>query len=270
MKSFLERTDMDEKMIATLTQMMESQAYRELVAAQMFGYGLQFVPKLKWMKFITWHITEEMSHYEAVARMYETFTGESVEMRVAARLAKRQLRFAQSWFELAMAQFLYDRGGYFQLRELSECAFVPYRSLVEKVLKEEAGHQAFGERLVVDLCKSGLFESVKQQHFETWFREGMLSFGRPDTEGDRYAVENGLKKRSAALVMQDFLNDIKPAVKTCGLRFPDPKAIGLDVGDTLDFSLEGLPEAAESSDRESGVHDSPEHEGPPPPWRASA
>src|SRR5450631_1066261 len=116
MHTYSNKGEMDAKMIATLTQMMESQAYRELAAAQMFGYGLQFVPELKWLKFMTWHIREEMEHYEVVVKMYRDFTGASVEPLVNDRLAKKPISFAMSWFELAMAQFLYDRGGFWQLR----------------------------------------------------------------------------------------------------------------------------------------------------------
>lgn len=241
MKTFAHPDEMTPRMVATLTQMMESQAYRELAAAQMFGFGLRFVPELRSLKFMSWHIREELGHYEAVVGMYRAFTGESVEPRVNARLAGRPIELADSWFELAMAQFLFDRGGYWQLREYSSCVFLPYRATVAVILEEEAGHQAFGERLVVELCRGGEFQQVKQAHFEKWLRQGMLSFGRPDTEGDRYAVDVGLKKRSAALVMHDFVDDIKPAVKACGLVFPDPKAIGLDVPASLDFSLDGVP-----------------------------
>ncbi len=221
----------------TLTQMMESQAYRELAAAQMFGYGLQFVPELKWLKFITWHVTEEMEHYEDVAKMYQAFTGESVEGVVNARLQEKPVPFAQSWFELAMAQFLYDRGGYWQLKEYEQCSYEPYRKVIQKIIKEETGHQELGERIVVDLCKSGGFENEKQPLFEKWLRLGMLSFGRPGTEGNRYAISVGLKKRDSGQVMQDFLNDIKPAVKACRVRFPDPKAIGLECPKDLDWTL---------------------------------
>jgi 1,2-phenylacetyl-CoA epoxidase catalytic subunit len=240
--SYTSRSEMDATMIATLTQMMESQAYRELAAAQMFGYGLQFVPELKWLKFMTWHIREETEHYEAVVRMYKDFTGESVEPQVHARLACKPIRFAQSWFELAMAQFLYDRGGFWQLRDYDECAYVPYRDVIRKILAEEAGHQALGERIVVELCRSGRFEPDKQPLFEAWLRQGMLSFGRPRTEGNAYAVRVGLKKRDSGQVMQDFVDDIKPAVKACGLRFPDPRAIGLDCPEDLSFSLDGVDE----------------------------
>src|SRR5437667_422725 len=136
----------DERYRATVRQMMESQAYRELAAAQMFGYGLQFVPELRWLKFMTWHIREEMEHYEVVVKM----------------------------------------------------------------------------------CRTGQHDEVKQRMFEKWLRQGLLSFGRPGTEGAKYAVGVGLKKRDAAQVMQDFLDDIKPAVKACGLRFLQLSNIGIE------------------------------------------
>lgn len=238
MNTFATRDAMSPRMIQTLTQMMEGHAYRELAAARLFGDGLKHVPELRWLKFLVWHVREETEHYELVAKMYRSFTGESVEPVALAHLKKKPIANASSWCELAMAQFLYDRGGYFQLREYEECAFVPYRKVVERIVGEEAGHQQFGERIVVELCKSGVCDDEKQGHFDTWFRHGMLSFGRPGTEGSAWAVENGLKKRDAALVMQDFVSDIKPAMRAAGLTFPDPKKIGLDVPDSLDFSLD--------------------------------
>ncbi len=46
----------------------------------------------------------------------------------------------------------------------------------------------------------------------------------------------GLKKRDPALVMQDFLDDIKPAVKAGGLKFPEPAALKMDLPADLDWS----------------------------------
>jgi 1,2-phenylacetyl-CoA epoxidase catalytic subunit len=238
MKTYASREQMDERMTHVLTQMMESHGYRELAAVRLFGHGLSFVPRLKWLKYLVWHVREEMEHYALVVRMYREFTGEDLEPKVNARLAQRPIALAQSWFELAMAQFLYDRGGYWQLREYDACAFLPYREVVGVIVEQERGHQAFGERIVVELCSSGESERVKQCHFDTWLRQGLLSFGRPGTMGNRYAVDVGLKKRDSGAVMQDFIDDIKPAVKACGLRFPDARALGLDLPHSLDWSLD--------------------------------
>jgi 1,2-phenylacetyl-CoA epoxidase catalytic subunit len=241
--TFTQKHELEPRYTDTLIQMMQSQAYRELAAAQMFGYGLQFVPELRWLKFMTWHIREEMEHYEDVVKMYAEFTGESVEPVVNERLRKRPIEFAQSWYELAMAQFLYDRGGFWQLREYEECSFLPYRKVIQKIIKEEKGHQALGEKIVVELTQTGEFEPQKQALFEKWLRQGLLSFGRPGTEGAGYAIEVGIKKRDPGPVMQNFIDDIKPAVKACGLQFPAMEAIGIvPPAGGLNLSLQGVDE----------------------------
>ena len=67
---------------------------------------------------------------------------------------------------------------------------------------------------------------------------GLLSFGRPQNEGNRYAIDVGLKKRDSGAVMQDFITDIKPAVRQCGLAFPPPARLGLEVPDSLDWEIQ--------------------------------
>ncbi len=169
--------------------------------------------------------------------MYQSFTGESVEPWVNERLQQKPVDFADTWYELAMAQFLYDRGGFWQLQEYESCSYEPYRAVITKIVKEEAGHQELGEKIVVDLTATGDFDDVKQPLFDKWFLQGMLSFGRPKTDGNAYAVSVGLKKRDSGAVMQDFVDDIKGAVRSCGLQFPEPAAIGLECPDDLDWSL---------------------------------
>ena len=42
--------------------------------------------------------------------------------------------------------------------------------------------------------------------------------------------------------MQDFLDDIKPAVKASGLRFPTPEEMRLEVPPNLNWALDGVDE----------------------------
>jgi 1,2-phenylacetyl-CoA epoxidase catalytic subunit len=237
MQVYSRREDMPERYRDMLEQMMKSQAYRELAAARMFGAGLQYVDEGRWLKFMVWHIREETEHYFAVTDMYARFTGQSVEPWVAERLAQKPVPFAQSWFELAMAQFLYDRGGFWQLQEYEHCSYPPYREVIGKIIEEERGHQGLGEKIVVELCQMDRYREVKQPMFERWLRIGLLSFGRPRTEGNAYAISVGLKKRDSGEVMQDFLDDIKPAVRTSGLAFPAPAQLGMELPQALDWSL---------------------------------
>jgi 1,2-phenylacetyl-CoA epoxidase catalytic subunit len=239
MPTYTDRAEMDERYERTVVQLMESQAYRELAAAYLFGFGLQFAPELKWLKFLTWHIREEVEHFDAVARMYRTFTGRDVTPIAMRRLESKPLDRVDSWFELTMAQFLFDRGGFWQLKEYERCSFLPYREVVGKIVDEEEGHQGLGERMVVELVHTGRYEDRKQRDFVKWLRHGLLSFGRPGTEGNRYAIDVGIKKRDSGEVMQDYLNDIKPAVKACALVFPTAGELRLDMPASLDWSLDG-------------------------------
>ncbi|TKD00754.1 Phenylacetic acid catabolic protein [Polyangium fumosum] len=239
-----QETGGDDRWRRTLVQMMQGQAYRELAAVHLFGHGLQFVPEMRWLKLFTWHIREELEHYEAVARMYHDFTGESIEPVVNGRLAARPVPLAASFYELAMAQFLYDRGGFWQLREYEECSFEPYRKVVRKIVEEERGHQALGERLVVELSLTGRFDADKQRLFERWLRQGLLSFGRPDSEGARYAVAMGFKKRDPAAVMQDFLDDITSAMRLCGLVLPSLATLGIEGPEKVHAAPTSGPESA--------------------------
>jgi hypothetical protein len=43
--------------------------------------------------------------------------------------------------------------------------------------------------------------------------------------------------------MQDFINNIKPAVKACGLIFPTPEAMELEMPDWIDWSLDDVKPA---------------------------
>jgi 1,2-phenylacetyl-CoA epoxidase catalytic subunit len=232
----LRKEDMSTEYRDMIVQMMQSQAYRELAAAHMFGYGLRFVPD-RWLKFMVWHIREEAEHYEAVARMYKEFTGEEVEPVVRQRLSGKPVPMAESWMELAMAQFLYDRGGFWQLKEYDECSFVPYRGVIQKIVKEEAGHQNLGEKIVVEQCRSGEYDDVKQPLFVKWLRIGLLSFGRPGTPGNRFAIDQGIKKRDSGECMRDFVDDIRPAVQEAGLSFPDPAALAMELPPNIDWSV---------------------------------
>ncbi len=109
--------------------------------------------------------------------------------------------------------------------------------MIQKIIKEEAGHQGLGEKIVVDDCRSGAFDDVKQPLFEKWLRIGLLSFGRPGTPGNRFAIDHGLKKRDSGACMKDFVDDIRPAVKAAGLRFPDPAALGMELPEAIDWSV---------------------------------
>src|SRR3954470_1625985 len=91
--------DCDPRYRETVLQMLRSQAWRELSAAQLFGHALQYVPDLRSLKFISRHIVEETEHYAAVADLYQKHLGESLEPWVSAKLATNPIPWASSFLE---------------------------------------------------------------------------------------------------------------------------------------------------------------------------
>ncbi len=223
----------------TVIRMMRSQAYRELSAAQLFGHGLQYVPDLEALEFIRGHIREETEHYRAVADIYREHVGESIEPWVRERLASKPIPMAESYLELAVAQWLYDRGGFWQLREYLDSSWAPYRAIVAQIVAQEVGHQGHGEGIAVPLCRAEPDRERVQSIFEKWLRLGLLCLGRPGSEGNRYAIAVGLKRRDSAECIKDYVRDILPAVREAGLRFPPKESLGVELPADLDWPAAG-------------------------------
>jgi len=219
----------------TVIQMMRSQAWRELSAVQLFGHGLQYVKDIPSLRFITRHVQEETDHYLAVANLYKQHVGESVEGWVHARLDEKPVPMAGSYLELGIAQWLYDRGGFWQLREYDESSWAPYREIVGKIVSQEEGHQEHGERIAIPLCRKEPDRAKVQTLFERWLRLGLVCMGRPHSDGNQYAISVGLKKRDSADCMKDYVRDILPAVREAGLKLPPKESLGVELPADIDW-----------------------------------
>jgi 1,2-phenylacetyl-CoA epoxidase catalytic subunit len=180
-------------------------------------------------------VQEETEHYVAVADLYKAHVGESVEPWVNERLRQKPIPMAGSFLELGIAQWLYDRGGFWQLREYEESSWAPYREIVGKIVSQEQGHQNHGERIAIPLCRKEPDRGKTQKLFERWLRLGLLCMGRPRSEGNRYAIAAGLKKRDSAECMKDYVRDILPAVREADLRLPPKESLGVEMPDDIDW-----------------------------------
>lgn len=238
MKKYEHATELTPGMRRMVRQLLESQAYREIMAANVFGHGIRYVPSRLLRQKLTHQIVEELEHFEEVESIYEQFGGSLlgvVEQRLAAE--PHLVPYAESWLELAVTLFLYDRAGYFQIREYRDCSFVPYSKIIGKILEEEEGHENFGAEALKELCQDPKVRAQAQKLFNKWFSVAMLSFGRSGTAGNKLCLETGLKEHDSGEVMQFFIDDIKSVMIDCGLTFLPPSEMGLDLPEHLDFSL---------------------------------
>jgi 1,2-phenylacetyl-CoA epoxidase catalytic subunit len=166
-------------------------------------------------------VGEERAHYARVAAVWSTAFGRppaELDGWVTARLTEKPLPRVSSFLELAMAQFLFDRAGRWQLSEYLDSSFPPYCALARAVVDEERGHEDAGARLVVELCTApDIDRAAAQIAFDRWLAIALRSFGRPGGDGNTFAIEAGLKTRDSAEVARDFLDNVAPTAVAAGL-----------------------------------------------------
>jgi 1,2-phenylacetyl-CoA epoxidase catalytic subunit len=211
----------DPRYLATVDQMLRSQAWRERAAAELFEAALPVVPAGRWRAIVEGHAREERAHYARVAAVWSaTFARppSDLDAWVASRVRERPLPRVATMLELAMAQFLFDRAGRWQLSEYLASTFLPYRALAREIVDEERGHEDVGANLVVDLCAApDADRAAAQVAFDRWLSIALHSFGRPGGEGNAFAIAAGLKTRDSGDVARDFLSDVARTARTAGL-----------------------------------------------------
>lgn len=219
--------------------LIRTQAWREILTADLFADALKHVPTPAGKKLIAEHVREELAHYRLCEQLYAALGGDLWQV-VQARLARNPWPRIESWPELAMFQFLNDRAAKFQLREYRNCSYAPYARVITQILEEEEGHVGFGESVVREMCAVDEAERRGAQSlFDKWLPYCLRVFGRPGTAGNRYAIEVGLKARDSGEVMREYVQDLKPAMAAYGLRFPPPDRLGAELDTRLDLTLSG-------------------------------
>jgi 1,2-phenylacetyl-CoA epoxidase catalytic subunit len=235
------REEMDQAYLDTLARMIRSQGYRELAAATVFAKALDLAPTLDLKKQIVQHVREEMEHFEVCCDLFEEIgAGDLDEICTGILREKAPVPPIESFLELGVAQFLYDRASAFQLREYENSSFDPYCRVVGKILEEEEGHESFGAEIMIEHGRDPEQRARMQEYFHKWLAVSLKSFGRPGTDGNRYAVSVGLKTRDSAAVVQDYLDSLKTVMRIAGLVFPSREELerrDVETAPDVDLSL---------------------------------
>ena len=241
LRTIRNRDEMSQRYYDTVTQMIRSQAYRELAAAAVFAEALLLGPSLAFKKKVVQHVAEETEHYEVCCELYSELGCGDLDEICTRRLREEQpIPRIGSFLELGVAQLLYDRASAFQLQEYENSTFDPYCRIVGKILEEEEGHESFGAEILIQHCRSAEVRTEAQEFFDRWLAVSLRSFGRPGSEGNRYAISVGLKTRDSAAVMQDYLDSLKSTMRLCGLHFPTRETLsglGVETAPDLDLSM---------------------------------
>lgn len=221
----------DERTDIAMSQ-VESLGVRALGTAHSFAAAIRLAPALAVKKALVEYVWEELRRFESASDLYvELEPGADLHEAVRARLA--EVPAPESWLEVTVVQFLYDRAGAVQLRELAESSEPRLARLAARILEGERMHAFLGGEGGNALRNLLLGDPDRapaaQKYVDRWLAHSLRSFGRPGTPRSRRAIELGLRRRDSAEVVRDYLAELEPIVQACGLHLPSREALGLEL-----------------------------------------
>ncbi len=228
------------KMVLTL---MDKQASREVATAEVFGQCVLFAPTIEDKIRITRFQHEELKHFQLLARLMREL---GVDMEAYVRDRQRAgARFTgdeadvqiRDWIDATLFNFMIDRAATFQLTEYTKGSYLPLARANDAILKEEEGHKSFGEACLEEMCRDPETRAEIQRRFKKWFVASMRIFGRPETPGNKYCLEVGLKTRDSGDVAAAYVDSIRPVMARCGLRFPDRSELPLELPPQINLAV---------------------------------
>ncbi|MFQ5640024.1 MAG: Phenylacetic acid catabolic protein [bacterium] len=115
----------------------------------------------------------------------------------------------KDWAEMVAVNYVVDLAVTTLLHSMRESSFKPLHMSLEKMLQEERYHIHHGQGWFRTLSKkSEETKSAITQSAGRALREVVAWFGPPDSEEDAALVNAGIKNRSNAAILQDFLNEV--------------------------------------------------------------
>ena len=218
--------------VEILASQVESLGYRALATAHSFASAMPLAPALAVKKALVEYVWEELQRFETASDLYmEIKPGEDLHAVVQPRLA--DVRPPSTWLEVAIIQFLYDRAGVVQMREMAASGDERVAKLAARILEGERMHKIMGgeggNALRNMLLSDPDHRPRAQDYFDRWLAESLRSFGRPGSPRSRRAIELGLRQRDSAEVIRDYLSALEPIVTACGLRLPSRAQLGLEL-----------------------------------------
>jgi len=224
-------TRLDEEARGLLRQIVQRQAYRQVLAADIRGAGLKFLPELEEKQRFAADLSFSLRVVREVERLYAELDGGALSAMVRTRIAR--LPFPESRLELACCLALTGRAELAAAKSYLECVHKGQAAIAHTLLEADRTGDRHEEELFVEYCARSTHRPAAQQYWNRWLVISLLALGRPGTARDRRAVQLGLRNLHAADVVRGFLDDVETLRVQCGLAMPALDGLGVELPEDL-------------------------------------
>jgi hypothetical protein len=218
---------LDEEAFGLLRRIVEANAWRQYMGANILGHCMKMVGDLEGKRGVMKDIELCLEFFAELEGMYEKLGGSNLDQAVRDRLLN--VPMPKSRFELGLCRYMTDRAQRIALNSYRESRCKPFSEMAKVHL---ARSSAVGESEFASMsafCSEPSNRPRAQQAFDQWLALSLLAFGRPGTQGDRRAVEMGLRDANAVDLIGGYLKEMRQLAEGWGLTLPDPERLPIEL-----------------------------------------
>ncbi|MEM7517886.1 MAG: hypothetical protein AAF368_13305 [Planctomycetota bacterium] len=219
--------ELSEEAAGILRVVVERQAYRQLMSANIRGHGLKFVPSIEQKAVLSEDLVHSLKIYSQVEQLYHSLGGSDLHDEVRSRM--ESIPYPSSRLEFSVCLVLCDLAERVASRSYVDSVSKEFAAIARSLLEMNHVSTPVGADLFVEYaCDSANLPHARQM-FDRWFEITLRSLGRPGTKRDDRAVELGLRSTHCGDKITEFVEEVRKFLAPTQLTLPNPEALGLDL-----------------------------------------
>jgi hypothetical protein len=229
---------LDEESKGLLRRIVECQAYRQLMAANIRGHGLKFVAEPEDKLLLAQDLEHSLLVMRQVSDLYARLGGEDLASAVRQRMER--IPYPGSRMELAICKTLTDRAERAAAAGYVDGKSAEFAAIARTLLAVDRSSTRRGEALFSEFCADRGQRPHAQQMFDRWLAVSVRALGRPGTKGDQRAVTLGLRTKGCSDSVAEFMAGVEPLRRACGLELPADDTLGVELPSSVKAAA-GVP-----------------------------
>jgi len=214
-----------------LRRILESHACRQLMGANIRGHGMQFLPTLDAKLAYTREIEFILRVEREVEAVHTRLGGHDLNLAVRDRM--KRIPYPNSRLELAICIALMTRVDRVAAKGYRSCPQSEVAAVARSLSDAGRSTLAYEEGIFSEFCSREVHRPRAQEFWNRWLGQSLRALGRPGTAGDARAVALGLRDRHVHDVVLEYLLDVEPLRRACGLDAPDSALLGVELPHVL-------------------------------------
>ena len=214
-----------------LCQLVEGQAFRQLLLGNMRGVGIPMLPDVPSKRRMAGDLKRSMDLLEKIELLHSELGGFDLVSTVRPRMDR--VPMPTSRLELSAGLALLGRAEFAAAAGLVESTHAGLATVARDSrasVREEAETQA---RVFIEACTHPGHREAAQSFWDRWFPIALRSLGRSRVPRSEHAQAVGLRGGTCIDLLRSFIQDAEPMRRACGLNMPPLGQLGVELPEDL-------------------------------------